>query len=134
MYGIGFHLDYSNSYQGFSYLISHKAYGWNKEKWVEINGVETDIDETAILNFEKIFSGFLKTAYVDVLNAEISDLRAWRYEYNESIMIIHKIIWRHLSNKISFIILLISNENEKINHLEGDEINTFFTKSGIKRF
>ncbi len=131
----GFYLDYENSYQRFSFKINHKAFRYLEDKWVEIEGDSVNLDEDAILFFEKIFSSILKIAYVDILNAEVGNLNIWRYLSDSNLKIIHKVVWRHLNNRVSYVIYNISSEEEYIQHMKDEnEIKSFFKKLGTPVF
>ena len=131
----GFYLDYENSYQRFSFKISHKAFSSLEGKWVEVEGDNIELDEDSILFFEKIFSSTLKIAYVDILNAETGELNVWQYDLDHDLKIIHKVLWRHLKDKISYIIYSISSGEDNIQNLNNEkEIESFFRESGIPIF
>jgi hypothetical protein len=131
----GFVLDYYNSYQRYSYFVSHKSYGKRDGEWIELEGVREDIGENTILFFEKLFSKYLKTAYVDILNADKAELDVYRYEYDGPIVVIHKVIWRHVSNRISYLVYIVDEKGEKVRHLESSgDIKIFFSNLGLPIF
>lgn len=131
----GYYLDYQNNYQKFSYLITHKAYIYRDDDWKLINGSRIELEEPVIIFFEKLFSRFLKTAYVDILNAEVGDLRAWDYVDDNSIVIIHKVLWRHRSNRVSYVVYMVEDGRENIGHLESSgDIKIFFSRLGTPIF
>lgn len=131
----GYHLNYKNSYQKFSFEISHKAFGDEEGRWILLKGDSMELDDEAILFFEKIFSNILKIAYVDVLNAEIGDLNVWKYDFNGDTIVIHKVIWRHRGDETSYIIYSDLSGKEDIKHLHGKEaIESFFNRLGIQTF
>ena len=116
-------------------MITHKSYCLSDNKWIELSGVSEEVDEEKILLFEKIFSKYLKIAYVDILNADKADLDVYRYEYSGRIVIIHKIVWRHVFNRISYLVFMIDEEGEKIRHLESSgDIKIFFSNLGLPIF
>ena len=128
----GFYLNYENSYQRFSFRISHKAFSYLEGKWVEVEGDSVELNEDSILFFEKIFSSILKIAYVDILNAETGELNIWKYEPDHDLKIIHKVLWKHLKDKVSYIIYSISSGGENIQNLDDKKkIESFFRELGI---
>jgi|Deesub1362A_J573_1020465.scaffolds.fasta_scaffold00003_400 hypothetical protein len=131
----GFYLEYYNEYQKFSYRISHKACGRSNENWIELEGDNVELDETGILFFERLFASPLKIAYVDLVSADETKLNTWRYRFDGPIVLIHKVVWRHLDDRATYIVYLSDEEGERIIHLdENEEIKEFFSKLGIPVF
>ena len=131
----GFYLEYYNEYQKFSYRISHKACGRSGENWIELEGDNVELGEASLLFFEKLFASPLKIAYVDLVSADEAKLNTWRYRFEGPIVLIHKVVWRHLDDQITYIIYLSDDEGERIIHLDEDEeIKEFFRKLGIPVF
>lgn len=131
----GFYLDYENSYQKFSFRISHKAFSYLENKWIEVEGDSVELNEDSILFFEKVFSNILKIAYVDILNAETGELNIWQYNLDSDVKVIHKVLWRHLKDKVSYVIYSISSGKENIQHLDSKkEIASFFKELSIPIF
>ncbi len=129
----GFNLDYENSYQKWSFLITHKAYVKESDGYISIDGVRAEANDETALYFEKLFSRYLKIAYVDLLNAEKSDLDIIRYEVSKPIIIIHKIVWRHLSDKITYLVFN-SSSMEPPRHLNRNEAEELLSVFGIPIF
>jgi len=129
----GFNLDYENSYQKWSFLITHKAYVKGSDGYILLSGVKSEANDETALYFEKLFSRYLKIAYVDLLNAEKSELDIIKYEVSKPIITIHKIVWRHLGDKITYLVFY-SSSMEPPRHLNRNEAEELLSVFGIPIF
>ncbi len=129
----GYNLDYENSYQKWSFLISHKLFKREGERYIEMEGEAVEVDDEVALHFEKIFSRYLKIAYVDILNADRADLKVSVYYLDEPAIMVHKVVWRHLDNKVTYIVYDVSS-GEPPQHLEEPECRELLSVFGIPIF
>lgn len=129
----GFELDYENSYQKWSFHITHKHFIYRDNKYVEAEGTPVEVDDEVALYFEKLFSRFIKIAYVDLLNAEKAELTARMYSTSSPSIIIHKITWRHMDNKVTYLVYDPSS-GEPPKHLSAEECGELLSVFGIPIF
>jgi len=129
----GFELDYENSYQKWSFYITHKLFVYRDNKYVEAEGTPVEVNDEVSLYFEKLFSKFIKIAYVDLLNAEKADLKVKRYSISSPSIIIHKIIWRHLNDKVTYLVYDTSS-GQPPKHLSVEECSELLSVFGIPIF
>lgn len=129
----GFNLDYENSYQKWSFQISHKVFQYEDGEYRVIDGKVVSIDEDKALQFEKLFSRHLKIAYVDLLSAEKADLEIREYEVVNSAVIVHKVVWRHMNNMVTYIVYDTASVQAP-RHLSQDECRELLSVFGIPIF
>jgi hypothetical protein len=116
-------------------MIGHKAYKRVSGGWVEFMGGSVELNDEAIILFEKIFSRYLKIAYVDIVNAERSILNVYSYSYEGDILVLHRVVWRHMGDKLSYIYYLVQGDERYFGHLaDPKEIEEFFSKLDIPVF
>lgn len=129
----GFDLDYENSYQKWSFRISHKVFTFVGDEYKPVEGSVVSVDEEKTLYFEKLFSRFIKVAYVDLLGAEKADLEIREYEIDSPTIIIHKVVWRHLDDKVTYIVYDTAG-GQPPKHLSRDECRELLSVFGIPIF
>lgn len=129
----GFDLDYENSYQKWSFQITHKVYSFIDEGYKPIEGIPVSIDEDKALYFERLFSRFIKIAYVDLLSAEKADLEIREYSVDAPTIVVHKIIWRHFGDKVTYVVYDTSG-TQAPRHLSKNECQELLSVFGIPIF
>ena len=120
----GFKIDYVNSYQGFSYHITPKAFLVEDSRLSELIGERVDVvGEDAIIFFDRLFSKYLRIAYVDLVNADKAEVEVVSYGRRPGTYLIHKIVWRHLGNKTTYIVLWVDESlSEHVAHYTPKEL------------